>query len=217
MPPIAESTLSAQDLDMIIAYLANPAAGGARADQPAQSGQSPRPARPRPVMVPPPPGQTRYWGPFGNPFTASNGLPAIAPPWSEMVAYDLNEGIIKWRAPLGSIPALVAKGIKNTGSFRPRNGPVVTAGGLIFVGSNGDGYVHAFDKDTGKILWETEIEGTPDGIPAVYEVDGREYVAFFAAGGGGDGIIVKKTKPEAEGSYVFALPLSGSKSKKKGE
>lgn len=82
---------------------------------------------------------------------------------------------------------------------------------------NGDGYIHAVDKDTGKILWETEIEGTPDGIPAVHEVDGREYVAFFAAGGGGDGIIVKKAKPEAEGYYVFALPLSGSKSKKKGE
>ena len=77
-------------------------------------------------------------------------MPAIAPPWSELVAYDLNEGVIKWRIPLGTIPALAAQGIKNTGSVRPRNGPVVTAGGLIFVGSNGDGYIHAFDKETGK-------------------------------------------------------------------
>ncbi len=215
MPPIAESALSAQDLDTIIAYLANPRAGGARAAQTAQPGQPPRPARPRPVMAPPPPGQTRYWGPYGNPFTASNGLPANSPPWSELVAYDLNEGVIKWRAPLGSIPALAAKGIKNTGTIRPRNGPVVTAGGLLFVGSNGDGYIHAFDKETGKILWETEIEGTPDGIPAVYEVGGREYVAFFGSGGVGDGIAVKKTQPEAEGYYVFALPNSDLKAKKK--
>ncbi len=85
------------------------------------------------------------------------------------------------------------------------------------MGSNRDGYIHAFDKDTGKILWETEIEGTPDGIPAVYEVGGREYIAFFAAGGAGDGKVVKKTKPEAEGYYVFALPSSGPKAKKKGQ
>jgi quinoprotein glucose dehydrogenase len=214
MPPIAESALSAQDLDMIIDYLANPAASGPRAAQPAQPGQPPRP--PRPLMAPPPPGQTRYWGPFGNPFNASNGMPAIAPPWSELVAYDLNEGVIKWRTPLGSIPALAAQGIRNTGSVRPRNGPVVTAGGLIFVGSNGDGYIHAFDKETGKVLWESQIEANPDGIPAVYEVGGREYVAFYGAAGG-DGIVVRQAKPEAQGYYVFALPNSDSKSKKKGE
>jgi quinoprotein glucose dehydrogenase len=131
-----------------------------------------------------------------------------------LVAYDLNEGTIKWRRPLGTIPALAAKGIRDTGSVRPRNGPVATAGGLIFVGSGGDGYVHAFDKDTGKILWETELEGNPDGIPAVYEVAGRQYVAFFARGGGGDGIVTRATKPESQGYYVFALPDSDSKSRK---
>ena len=143
-------------------------------------------------------------------------MPAIVPP-GESVAFDLNEGTIKWRTTLGTIPALAAKGIRNTGSVRPRNGPVVTAGGLIFIGSNGDGYVHAFDKDTGKILWETEIEGTPDGIPAVYEVGGRQYVAFYANGGSGDGVVVKRTSPEAQGYYVFALADSDSKAKKKGE
>ena len=144
-------------------------------------------------------------------------MPAIGPPWTELVAYDLNEGTIKWRTPLGTIPALAAKGIKNTGSVRPRGGPVVTAGGLLFAGSGGDGYIHAFDKDTGKILWETEIGGNPDGTPAVYEVAGRQYVAFFAAGGGGDGVATRATKPEAQGYYVFALPNSDSKSKKKGD
>jgi quinoprotein glucose dehydrogenase len=197
MPPIAESALSAQDLDTIIAYLVNPAGGRRGPNQPARS---PRPARP-----PPPPGQTRYWGPYGNPWTFS-GMPAIAPPWTELVAYDLNEGTIKWRTPLGTIPALAARGIKDTGSVRPRGGPIVTAGGLIFVGSGGDGYIHAFDKDTGEIIWQAQIEGNPDGIPAVYEVDGRQYVAFFAKGGGGNGIAVRETKPEAQGYYVFALP-----------
>ena len=197
MRPIAESVLSAQDLDTIIAYLANPAVGGQGPSQPARPPRPPRPA--------PPPGQTRYWGPYGNPWTASNGMPAIGPPWTELVAYDLNEGTIKWRTTLGTIPVLAARGIKNTGSIRPRGGPIVTAGGLIFVGSGGDGYIHAFDKDTGKVLWETEIEGNPDGIPAVYEVDGRQYVAFYATGGGGDGAVTRATKPEAQGYYVFAL------------
>ncbi len=207
MPPIAESALSTPDLDAIIGYLANPAAaGGGRA---AAAGQPARP--PRPPIAPPPPGQTRYWGPYGNPFTAKNGMPAIAPPWTELVAYDLNEGTIKWRTTLGTIPALAAQGIRNTGSVRPRNGPVVTAGGLLFAASNGDRYIHAFDKDTGKIIWETEIDANPDGIPAVYEVGGRQYVAFYAVGGGGDGVVVKPSKPEAQGYYVFALP------KKKGE
>ncbi len=200
MPPITERALSSQDLDTIIAYLANPASGGREQGQPAlPSG---------PPMSPPPPGQIRYWGPYGNPFTATNGMPAISPPWAELVAYDLNEGAIKWRTTLGTIPALAAQGIKNTGSVRPRNGPVVTAGGLIFVGSGGDGYVHAFDKDTGKILWEKEIEGNPDGIPAVYDVDGRQYLAFYAAGGPSDGVVTRVTKPEAQGYYVFALPTS---------
>jgi quinoprotein glucose dehydrogenase len=140
-------------------------------------------------------------------------MPAIGPPWTELVAYDLNEGTIKWRTTLGTIPGLAARGIKNTGSVRPRNGPIVTAGGLIFVGSNGDGYIHAFDKDTGKILWETEIEANPDGIPAVYQVGGRQYVAFFAAGGG-NGRDTRVSKDEAQGYYVFALPKPGSASKK---
>ena len=64
-----------------------------------------------------------------------------------------------------------------------RNGPVVTAGGLLFIASGPDRMVHALDKDTGKTLWETEIDAMPDGIPAVYEVGGREYIAFYAAVG----------------------------------
>ena len=101
----------------------------------------------------------------------TNGLPAIGPPWSELTAYDLNEGTIKWQVPLGVVKSLEAKGIRNTGSYHPtRNGLVVTAGGLIFIGTWSDRTLRAYDKDTGKVLWEKEIDANPEGIPAVYEV-----------------------------------------------
>jgi quinoprotein glucose dehydrogenase len=139
-------------------------------------------------------------------------LVAISPPWCELVAYDLNEGDIKWRIPLGTAPGLAAKGITNTGSSHLlRNGPVVTAGGLIFVGSGADRMVHAFDKTTGKLLWQAEIDANPDGIPAVYEVGGRQYIAFFAASEDArETLAFKPGKPGAQGYYVFALPQNNS-------
>jgi glucose dehydrogenase len=154
---------------------------------------------------------TRYTGPLGSMFRARNGLPAIGPPWAQLVAYDLNQGTIKWRAPLGIIRLLAAQGITNTGNAHRvhRNGPVVTAGGLIFVGTNADGYVRAFDKDTGKVLWERALDANPEGIAAVYEVGGRQYVAFCAshyADVNADNIAIFPGKPDAQGYYVFALP-----------
>ena len=82
----------------------------------------------------------RYTGPLGRAFRAENGLSALSPPWAEIVAYDLNQGTLKWRVPLGTSPALAARGITNTGNGRRawRNGPAVTAGGLIFIGSWAD-------------------------------------------------------------------------------
>jgi quinoprotein glucose dehydrogenase len=84
---------------------------------------------------------------------------------------------------------------------------VVTAGGLIFIGSGPDRMIHTLDKDTGEMLWETEVDANPDGIPAVYEAGGREYVAFFAAGGGKDSACFKAAKPESQGYYVFSVPM----------
>jgi quinoprotein glucose dehydrogenase len=122
------------------------------------------------------------------------------------VAFDLNEGTVKWRAPLGVIPELAAKGITNTGSWHPdRNGVTVTAGGLIFMGALGDAHVRAFDKDNGKVLWEKKMESNPEGIPSIYEVDGRQYVAFFLHSNG-EPSLAGPGKPEAQGYYVFALP-----------
>jgi quinoprotein glucose dehydrogenase len=139
-------------------------------------------------------GPDRYTSGFGFMLTSS-GLSPIAPPWSSLTAYDLNAGTIKWQIPIGEVPALAAKGIKNTGSHRPKLGPVVTAGGLIFIGTE-DRKVRALDKETGKVLWEKELAAALEGIPAVYQIGGREYLVVCAAGQAG-----------ANGAYVaFALP-----------
>jgi len=133
----------------------------------------------------------------------SSGLSPIGPPWSTLTAYDLNQGTIKWQIPLGDVPHLAAKGIKNTGSSMPKVGPVVTAGGLLFAGTR-DKKVRAFDLDSGRILWETEVSAALEGIPAVYEVAGRQYILFCASAQAG---LTNATAETIEGQYVaFALP-----------
>ena len=183
----------------LLAYIGNPAAG-AQPPASARAGQA--------AQGPLPNGETRrYTTQFGARWMTRAGLPANPPPWSELVAYDLNEGTIKWRIPLGTVPALAAKGIKNTGSIHPtRNGPVVTAGGVIFMGTAGDQTIRAYDKDTGNTLWEKKMDSSPESIPAVYQVGGRQYVAFFLNSR-------EIGKPEAQGYYVFALPKMALKKK----
>jgi quinoprotein glucose dehydrogenase len=196
MPAFQEETLSEEQLDALLAYLDDPAAGA---------------GGPRPVALPPIEGMTRYTGPLGQMFRAANGLPAISPPWAQIVAYDLNAGSIKWRAPLGSVRALAARGVNGTGNAQRthRNGFVVTGGGLIFAGTNGDGTVRAFDKDTGTVLWEHQLDANPEGLAAVYEVGGRQYVVFCASyypEVSAGNIAIFPGKAEAQGYYVFALP-----------
>jgi glucose dehydrogenase len=156
----------------------------------------------------------RYTGPLGQAFRTKSGLSAIGPPWSEIVAYDLNEGAIKWRAPFGTSPALAARGVTDTGNARRawRNGPVVTAGGLIFLGSWADRTVRAFDVRNGKLLWEHPLKANPEGIVSVFEVNGRQYVAFCASGSATEETPIAEAYESllglasAQGYYVFALP-----------
>ncbi len=169
-PMPAFSKLSEAELQSVLTYLQHP--------ERAPATSSPGAASP-PNVASLPPDKLRYRSGFGFIFTKS-GLPAIAPPWTTLTAYDLNQGIIKWQKPLGEVPELASKGFKSTGSHFPKVGPVVTAGGLIFTGTR-DRKVRALDSATGKVLWEAEVGSGLEGMPAVYQIDGREYVVFCAA------------------------------------
>jgi len=201
-PMPAASKLSDAGLDSLLAFLAHPERA---AGHPADNVSSPRAATTSAV----PPEQLRYRSSFGFMFTSS-GLPAIAPPWTTLTAYDLNQGSIAWQVPLGEVPELAAKGIKDTGSHFPKVGPVVTAGGLIFTGTR-DRKVRALDSSSGKVLWEAQVDAALEGMPAVYEIDGREYVVFCAAAQATTHTHDLPGHPAAQapipGAYVaFALP-----------
>src|SRR5579863_5682249 len=153
-------------------------------------------------------GFTRYTSPV-NFITQSGGLSAMGPPWSNLTAYDLNSGTIRWQVPNGGVLALEKVGHNGTGARAPRGGPVVTAGGLIFTATASDHKVRAYDEDTGKVLWEYELPTGSDGVPAVYEVGGREYVAFCVAAGDGLNLGGRREAPSGpppNAYVVFALP-----------
>ena len=115
-------------------------------------------------------------------FLDPEGYPAVAPPWGTLNAINLNTGEYAWKIPLGEYPELAAKGLKNTGSEN-YGGPIVTAGGLLFIGAtNFDRKFRAFDKSTGELLWETTLPFSGNATPATYEVDGRQYVVIAAGG-----------------------------------
>ncbi|MBL8174576.1 MAG: pyrroloquinoline quinone-dependent dehydrogenase [Bryobacterales bacterium] len=146
----------------------------------------------------------RYYSGFGF-MIASDGLSPIKPPWTSLTAYDMNEGTILWKIPLGEVPELAAKGFKNTGAHYPKAGPVVTAGGLIFTGTR-DKKVRALDAANGSVLWEYQLPMALEGIPAVYQWQGRQYIVFCAAAQVG---LTPATQVRIDGEYVaFALPDS---------
>ncbi len=134
-------------------------------------------------------------------FLDPDGYPAVAPPWGTLNAINLNTGEYAWKIPFGEYPELAAAGQKDTGSEN-YGGPIVTAGGLLFIGAtNFDRKFHAFDKLTGKLLWETTLPAAGNATPATYEAGGRQYVVIYATGG--------KARPAETGGgiYVaFALP-----------
>lgn len=111
-------------------------------------------------------------------------LPCIRPPWGRLLAVDGNTGDILWASRLGITEELEGRK-KDTGSNNTFGGPIVTAGGLVFIGATADRYFRAFDTKTGSILWEQRLDYAPMTVPITYRgKDGKQYVAVVAAGSG---------------------------------
>ena len=128
-------------------------------------------------------------------FYDPEGYPAVAPPWGTLNAINLNTGEYVWKIPFGEYPELAAKGLTNTGTEN-YGGPLVTAGGLLFIGAtNYDRKFRAFDKSDGKLLWETTLPFAGNATPITYEVNGQQYVVIAAGGG-------KDLKSKSGGVYV---------------
>jgi quinoprotein glucose dehydrogenase len=128
----------------------------------------------------------------------SGGFPAIEPPWGTLTAIDLNTGKHRWRIPLGDHPELTVNAGRPTGTEQ-YGGPIVTAGGLLFIAATQDAKFRAFDKTTGELLWETALPAAGYATPCTFSVGGRQFVVIAAGGG--------KLGTRSDDAYVaYALP-----------
>ena len=131
-----------------------------------------------------------------NKFLSKSGLPALAPPWGTLTAIDLNSGDVKWKTVLGNDSAFAGKPQTGTENY---GGPVITAGGLLFIAATKDAKIRAFNKRTGTLLWEADLPNAGFATPAVYELNGKQFVVIACGGG--------KLHTSSGDSYVaFALP-----------
>ena len=144
------------------------------------------------------PGYLKYRSDGESIFLDPDGYPAVTPPWGTLNAIDLNKGEIRWRIPLGEVPALAATGLTNTGSDN-YGGPIVTKSGLVFIGAtNFDRKFRAFDAATGALLWETTLPAAGNATPSTYRIDGRQYLVIVCGGG-------KNGAPSGSSIVAFAL------------
>ncbi|HUF63854.1 MAG TPA: PQQ-binding-like beta-propeller repeat protein [Verrucomicrobiales bacterium] len=137
-----------------------------------------------------------------NRFFDPEGYPAVKPPWGTLNAVNLNTGAIDWSVPLGEFEELTRRGVPQTGTEN-YGGPVVTEGGLIFIGASQDAKFRAFDRDNGRVLWETQLPAGGYATPATYSVDGVQYVVIAAGGG-------KMGTPSGDAYLAFRLPLGAT-------
>jgi len=132
-----------------------------------------------------------------NKFLTKEGYPAVKPPWGTLTAINLNTTEVVWKDTLGDYPELKAKGIHS--GTENYGGPVVTAGGLIFIAATSDSKIRAFNKRTGQLLWEADLPAPGFATPAVYNIDGKQYLVIACGGG-------KLNKKSGDAYVAFALP-----------
>jgi quinoprotein glucose dehydrogenase len=110
-------------------------------------------------------------------FMSSFGIPCVKPPWGTLAAVDMQRGVIKWQIPLGDTPVIhLNLGMPGLG------GPIVTAGGVIFIAASLDDRLRAYDTDSGKLLWTATLPAGGQATPMTYAVDGRQYLVIAAGG-----------------------------------
>jgi quinoprotein glucose dehydrogenase len=117
-----------------------------------------------------------------NRFLDKDGYPGIKPPWGTLNAVDLTSGKLLWKVPLGEYAELTKKGIPVTGTEN-YGGPLVTKGGLVFIAATKDEKIRAFDKRTGKVVWEAQLPAAGYATPATYAIDGKQYIVIACGGG----------------------------------
>ena len=179
------SNLGDEQLAALVGYVMGGGRSGSATEEVTSEGPAP-PAIPFHFT-----GYLRFYDP--------GGYPAVAPPWGTLNAINLNTGEYVWKIPFGEYPELAAKGMKNTGTEN-YGGPLVTAGGLLFIGAtNYDKKFRAYDKATGELLWGKILPFAGNATPITYELKGQQYVVIAAGGG-------KDLKSKSGGVYMaFAL------------
>lgn len=133
-------------------------------------------------------------------FLDSEGVPGISPPWGTLTAINLNTGKHQWRIPLGNSKKYNGKNSSPTGTEN-YGGPVVTAGGLLFIAATKDAKIRAFNKETGKLLWDFKLPAAGFATPSTYEVNGKQYIVIAAGG-------TKLGLDKGDSIIAFALPDS---------
>jgi quinoprotein glucose dehydrogenase len=220
MPP--NDDLSQQQLTALLAFLGNPTAvaAGRRANDDAAAALPPGPVvasggAPAGRVIPP----GRPGGMVGPPYPSGIPVPEVRmytaygmngtivkPPYSTLTAYDLNTGTIKWQVPAGGDDErAVAEGAKNTGYILQRTGIITTSAGLLFH-AGGDSTLRIYDSETGQVLRTLPLPAGSRGIPAMYEMNGRQFLVVNATRAVARAV-VQTPSPSSERAYVaFALP-----------